>query len=602
MAQSNFSRQVSQFRYRISPGYKYQQLDRSNISRKRIFIILFIVIIVFFGGLTAYTFGTKNDSIHGRKILNGAVSTNGKECAELGAHILKQGGSVADAAVTTLLCEGVTCPQSTGLGGGFHMTIYIKSQNIVECLDAREVAPKNAHENMFVNDTKKSSLEGGLSIAVPGELKGMWELHQKYGKLPWKQLFEPVIKLCREGHEVTEYLARVLRLKEKEIKQIPSLKEIFVNPDTNEIWNAGDKIKRTALADTFEVISNEGADTVYKMGKIGRQLLDDIKEFGGILTEDDFRDYNVKWLKPVETTLKEGQKLYSMPLSGSGAILVFIMNLLKGYDLKHDALSYHRIIESLKLAYARRSELADPDFVESAKVLIQNMTSQEYADEIRKKIDDTKAFPNIDYYGGHFMSPDDHGTAHISILAPNGDAISATGTINYILGSLRRSKTGIILNDEMDDFSIPGSANVYGIPPSKENFIRPGKRPMSSMAPTIIVNKDGEVDLVIGSAGGSRITTSIASTIINYYFFKNHDSLWDSFASKRLHHQLIPNKLLYEEGFDQKIINELNTTFHHEIEKVTQTIGFGALVGIYVDKNSVQSAYDPRRGGSAVVF
>ena len=482
------------------------------------------------------------------------------------------------------------------------MTIYIKSKNLVECLDAREVAPKNANETMFVNDKNKSSLEGGLSIAVPGELKGMWELHRKYGKLPWRKLFEPVIKLCRDGHEVTEYLARVLRLKEKEIKEIPSLREIFVNPETNEIWNEGDKIKRLALAETFDVIAKEGADTVYKMGKIGRQLLDDIKEFGGILTEEDFTDYKVKWSKPVQTTLRDGQKLYSMPLTGSGAILVLVMNLLKGFDLKKDTLSYHRIVESFKLAYGRRSELGDPDFVESAKGLVQNMTSQPYADIIRKKIDSKKSFDNIEYYGGHFVSEEDHGTAQVSILAPNGDAISATGTINYILGSLRRSKTGIILNDEMDDFSTPGSVNVYGIPPSEANFIRPGKRPMSSMAPTIIVDKYGDVDMVIGSAGGSRITTAIANTIINYYFFNSQESLEDTFAAKRLHHQLIPNKLLFEEGFDNEIIKELNGTLNHSIEKVTQSIGFGALVGIYVGKDSVQSAYDPRRGGSAVVF
>jgi gamma-glutamyltranspeptidase/glutathione hydrolase/leukotriene-C4 hydrolase len=483
------------------------------------------------------------------------------------------------------------------------MTIYIKSKNLVECLDARETAPKLSHENMFVNDTKKSSLEGGLSIAVPGELKGMWELHQKYGKLPWKELFAPVIDLCRNGHEVTEYLARVLRMKEGAIKDIPSLREVFVNPETNEIWNAGDKIKRLQLAETLETIAQEGADTVYKMGKIGRQLLDDIKEFGGIVTEEDFANYNVKWIKPMETTLKHGEKLYSMPLSGSGALLVFIMNLLKDYELKHnDALSYHRIIEAYKLAYARRSELADPDYVESAKELIKNLTNIDYANEIRKKIDDERTHNNVEYYGGHFVSNEDHGTAHISILAPNGDAISVTGTINYILGSLRRSKTGIILNDEMDDFSTPGQINIYGIPPSQVNFIKPGKRPMSSMAPSIVVKKNGNVGLVIGSAGGSRITTAIAHTILEYYFFQSNESLWNTFGAKRLHHQLVPNKLSYEDGFNAQIIDELTNKFNHTVDKVTQTIGFGALVGVYVDDESVQSAYDPRRGGSSVVF
>lgn len=481
------------------------------------------------------------------------------------------------------------------------MTIYIKEKNLVECLDAREVAPKAASERMYVGDKNQSSLVGGLSIAVPGELKGMWELHQRYGKLPWKDVFQPVIELCRNGHEVTEYLATVLRFKEKEVLETPSLSEVFVNPATKEIWKAGDRLKRLALADTMEVIANEGADTMYAMGKIGRQMLDDIKEFGGILTEDDFAEYKVKWVKPVETTMKHGEKLYSMPLSGSGALLIFVMNLLNGYDLKHDVLSYHRIVEAYKFSYAKRTEMADPDFVQAADALVKNLTSIEYANEIRKRIDDARTHNEPGYYGEHFGAADDHGTAHISILAPNGDAISSTGTINYILGSQRRSKTGIILNDEMDDFSTPGLNNVYGIPPSEKNYIVPGKRPMSSMAPTIIVNPDGQVSMVIGSAGGSKITTAIANVIILHYYMKSNESLYELFASKRLHHQLQPNVINYESEFDQHIIDGL-IALNHTVEKVTQTIGFGALVGILAEDDSISAAFDPRRGGSVSVF
>lgn len=481
------------------------------------------------------------------------------------------------------------------------MTIFIKEKNLVECLDAREVAPKAATETMFVGDKNHSSLIGGLSIAVPGELKGMWELHKKYGKLPWKELFQPVIELCRNGHEVTEYLATVLRFKEKEILEIPSLREVFVNPETNLIWNAGDRLKRLALADTMETIAKDGADSMYAMGKVGRQLLDDIKEFGGILTEEDFAEYKVKWMKPVETTLKHGEKLYSMPLSGSGALLIFIMNLLKDYDLKHDVLSYHRIIEAYKLSYARRSELADPEFVEGVAALVKNLTNIEYANEVRKKIDDRRTHNEPGYYGEHFAAPEDHGTAHISILAPNGDAISVTGTINYILGSLRRSKTGIVLNDEMDDFSSPGLKNVYGISPSEVNYIVPGKRPMSSMAPSIILNPDGHVSMVIGSAGGSKITTAIASVIIQHYYMKSNASLWELFASKRLHHQLLPNVINYEQDFDQRIVDGL-AALNHTMEKVTMNIGFGALVGVLAEDDSISGAFDPRRGGSVAVL
>lgn len=479
------------------------------------------------------------------------------------------------------------------------MTIYIKEKNLVECLDAREVAPKAASENMFAGN--KSSLEGGLSIAVPGELKGMWELHQKYGKLPWKDVFQPVITLCREGHEITEYLATVLRFKEKEIIEEPTLREVFVDPKTNEIWKAGDKVKREALANTMEIIANEGVETFYGMGKIGRQVLDDIKEFGGILTEDDFAEYKVKWLKPSQTTLKHGEQLYTMPLSGSGDLLIFVMNILKDFDLKDDVLSYHRIMEAYKFAYAKRSELADPDFVEGVDALVKNLTSLDYANEIRKKIDDRRTHNELGYYGDHFSATEDHGTAHISILAPNGDAISVTGTVNFILGSMRRSKTGIILNDEMDDFSKPGLKNVYGIPPSAVNFIRPGKRPMSSMAPSIIVNPDGKVSMVIGSAGGSKITTAIAHVIVQRYYMKSNASLWEIFSMKRLHHQLLPNAISYEEGYDQNIIEGL-IALNHTVEKVTQTIGFGALVGVLAEQDSISGAFDPRRGGSVVVI
>lgn len=575
---------------------------------KRILIAIVIAIVLVVGIFSIYNFGLKKkdsgsqkDSKPAHKQFSGAVAANGKECADIGVSILKKNGSVADAAIATMLCEGVTCPQSTGLGGGFHLVIYIKEKNLVECLDAREVAPLAANETMFKDLPGKPSLEGGLSIAVPGELKGMWELHQKYGKLPWKEVFKPVIDLCRKGHEVTAYLAKILRLKQQAILDTPALREVFVNPQTNEIWNAGDRIKRLALADTMETIADEGADTVYAMGKIGRQLLEDIHQAGGILTENDFAEYSVKWRKPVETTLKNGEHLYSMPLTSSGALLIFIMNLLKGYDLQHDVLSYHRIMEAYKFAYAKRADLADPDFVESAEALQANLTSLEYANEIRKKIDDKRTHNEPGYYGEQFASPDDHGTAHISVLAPNGDAISATGTINYILGSLIRSKTGIILNDEMDDFSVPGQKNVYGIPPSASNYIVPGKRPMSSMAPTIVVKADGTVGMVIGSAGGSKITTSIAHAIIEHYIIKTKDSLWEIFSQKRLHHQLVPNSISYDPGFDQKIIDGL-AALNHTMEMFTQTIGFGALIGILAEDNEISGAYDPRRGGSVAVI
>lgn len=260
-------------------------------ARKKIFISLFVAIIVILGVTAAFHFGGQQKvSPHAPKLLGGAVAANGQECAKIGADMFLLGGSVADAAIATMLCEGVTCPQSTGLGGGFLLTIYTKATGVVETLNAREVAPKAATYDMFVNDSK-AALVGGLSIAVPGEIKGMWELHQKYGKLPWSELFKSTIELCRHGITVTPYLARILYSIKDEIYQIESIREVFINPETNSTWLAGDKLKRTELARTMEVIAEEGADSIYQMGTIGKKLLEDIRSFGGILTEKDFTDY-----------------------------------------------------------------------------------------------------------------------------------------------------------------------------------------------------------------------------------------------------------------------------------------------------------------------
>lgn len=221
-----------------------------------------------------------------------AVTSNAAECAEIGMSMLDQGGSVADAAIATLLCEGVSIPQSMGIGGGFVLTIYNKASGIVESLDSREVAPAAATKNMYVGNGK-AAIEGGLSIAVPGELKGYWELHQKYGKLPWKKLVEPTITLCTKGSLVTDYLEKILSSKKSSLLSDRALANIFINPNTNDTWKAGDRIKRPALAESLKVIAVEGAGALYsKSGSLLPKLMQDLKKVGSILTESDF--YNCR--------------------------------------------------------------------------------------------------------------------------------------------------------------------------------------------------------------------------------------------------------------------------------------------------------------------
>ena len=342
---------------------------------------------------------------------------------------MKDGGSAADAAVAALLCEGVTCPQSAGLGGGFVMTIYIKEANKVETLVARVVAPLAATEDMFVNST----VTGGKAVAVPGELKGYHELHKKYGKLPWSQLFEPTIELCRKGHVVSPYLANILRKNKAKVEASPTLAEIYIDPATNDVYKEGDLIRREKLADTLEIIKNQGVDTIYNNGSIGRAMVDDVREAGGIITIEDLMQYEARWEDPISVKVMGNKMLHTMPLPGSGALVAFVMNVLNDYLPREESvLSFQRITEAFKFAYAERTKLGDGKFVESAREVVKNLTSTKFATEIRNKIEDDKTYQDYKHYGANFSSQMDHGTAHINILAANGDAIAVTTTINTL--------------------------------------------------------------------------------------------------------------------------------------------------------------------------
>lgn len=278
------------------------------------------------------------------------------------SDILKRNGSAADAMIAAMLCEGIACPQSTGIGGGFVMTIYTRDTQRVEALVARDQAPLAATEEMYVNQT---SVTGARAIAVPGELKGYWELHQRYGKLPWAELVQPSIDLCRRGHTVSRFLAAKLVQFSDDVQSSPSLAEVFVDPVTNNVYRRGQKVKRLKLADTLEVIARDGVDAVYGNGTIGQLLVKDIQAAGGIVTIEDLMEYRVRWEVVTTTKLSGGLQMFSVPAPTSGPLLTFMMNILDGFvgDGKEFS-SYQRIIEVFKYAYARRTDLADPHFVD----------------------------------------------------------------------------------------------------------------------------------------------------------------------------------------------------------------------------------------------
>uniref|UniRef100_A0A1I8P187 Gamma-glutamyltransferase n=2 Tax=Stomoxys calcitrans TaxID=35570 RepID=A0A1I8P187_STOCA len=544
-------------------------------------------------------FGLKSDN---EPTITGAVVSNGRGCAEIGGKMLTDGGTAVDAAIATLLCEGVILTHSMGIGGGFVATIYTKSKRKIETLIARESAPAAAFKDMFVNQT---SVTGAKAGAVPGEILGYWEMHQRYGRLPWAVLFEPTIKLCREGHWVSKYLASALRSKEEQIRNEPSMAEIFVKED-GSLYQEGEYMKRLALGDTLERIAQNGVGEMFDGGETGKMFAEDIQAMGGLITEQDLKNYKVKWedTNHVVANVTGGYTLYTTPLPSSGVLLAYILNVMSELYTTDRPVYWQRVMETYKHAYGRRTNLGDmendPEMYDIIKETFEKLTSDEFAAETRHLIFDNKTFEDLSYYGANFTIEEDHGTANMAVLAANGDAITVTSTVNNYFGSKVRSRrTGIILNDEMDDFSTPGLVNSFGVPASPANYIRPGKRPMSSMCPAIILDNDGNVRMLVGAAGGTKITTSVAQTIIKYLIF--NERLEESVNDWRLHHQLVPMRVDAEAEVPIDIRDYLSKA-GHVLNVSPEGSGFAALTAIGVRTGVPEPFYDRRRVGSTITI
>ncbi|CAJ1857163.1 unnamed protein product [Sphenostylis stenocarpa] len=470
---------------------------------------------------------------------NGAVATDDRRCSRIGKDVLREGGHAVDAAVAAALCLGVVSPASSGLGGGAFMLLR-QANGVAKAFDMRETAPALASKDMYGGNTTLKA-KGGLSVAVPGELAGLHEAWKQYGKLPWKRLVNPAENLARSGFKISAYLHMQMESTESDILQDKGLRSIFA--PQGKLLNIGDTCYNTKLADTLRAISESGPKVFYD-GLIGQNLVKDVQNAGGILSTEDLKNYTIKQKKPLSTDVL-GLNLLAMPPPSGGPPMILLLNILDQYKLPSGisgALGYHREIEALKHVFAVRMNLGDPDFVNITEV-ISDMLSRRFAKELKNDINDNKTF-GPSHYGGRWNQIHDHGTSHLCVIDDERNAISMTTTVNAYFGSkILSPSTGIVLNNEMDDFSMPRNVSNDVPPPAPANFIMPGKRPLSSMSPTIAL-KDGKLKAVVGASGGVYIIGGTSEVLLNH-FAKGLDP-FSSVTATRVYHQLIPNVVNYE--------------------------------------------------------
>ncbi|XP_055618642.1 glutathione hydrolase 1 proenzyme-like isoform X2 [Toxorhynchites rutilus septentrionalis] len=530
-----------------------------------------------------------------------AVCSDSEVCSSIGSQIFKKNGSIVDATLATMFCAGLTNMQSMGIGGGFIMNIYIKKDNKAYTLDARDISAKAATEDMHLHDPSTTN-EGPLSITTPGELKGYWEAHKRFGKLPWKKIMQPSIDLCKDGFEMSKHMYDSLHTNAK-VKFDEQLRQMYVDEQSNEFFKPGTIIKPNLLCKTLEYIAENGGNSLYE-GELAEKFERDLKDVGSIITKEDLESYKVRWNDSIPIDVN-GDIMYVIPPPASGILVSFIINILKNYNFKPQDLSsinttvltYHRIIEAFKYSYGKRTQIGDPMFTD-IEDLVRDLTSPEYAEQIRLKIvdDSTKNDPRD--YGGQFHMKNNHGTAHISVIGPTGDAVSVTSSVNFYFGAaLTGKRTGIIFNSGMDDFSSPGLKNYFGLPGSEPNYIRPQKRALSSMSPTIVVGKNGEAKLVVGAAGGTKITTAVAMIIMKSLWFNS--DIKEAVDTPRIHHQLIPMSLQYEYGNLEGVLKGLEKKGH----EVTRYRERGSIVcGIAKNETGIYANADFRKGGDVVGY
>ena len=482
---------------------------------------------------------------------NGMVVSQHYLATNVGHSILEEGGNAYDASIAVAFALAVVLPRAGNIGGGGFMIMFDETSQQSYSIDYREVAPEAATKNMFLSSdgsvNKIKARQGVLSIGVPGTVYGMWEVHKKFGSLPWSKLLAPAIQLAEDGFLVSPFMADALNRRYEKLGKYKDFNRIFYS---NYPVKMSQRLKQPNLANTLKIISVNGAKGFYE-GEVAKKIDGFMKQNGGLITKKDLKNYRPIWRETLQGTFNEFEIVSMGPPSSGGIHVIQMLNILENYDLMkmgHNSPTYTALLtESMKYAYADRSKyLGDPQFYD---VPVQSLISKEYAKNIYKKIKLNLITSSDVIHPGSELKHESMDTTHFSVADKNGNIVSNTYTLNSGYGSgVIINGTGILMNNEMDDFvSAPGAPNQFGLIGGEANKIEPFKRPLSSMTPTIVL-KNGKPVFATGSPGGSRIITTVLQFLLNTLVFKMEIS--DATIAPRIHHQWKPDVLMLETGFD----------------------------------------------------
>ncbi|MDC0534510.1 gamma-glutamyltransferase [Francisellaceae bacterium] len=564
---------------------------------KRLFI--FYVLIFFIKiGYTSPALQETTEIFHPEIAKNGMVSTQDYLATQVGVDILKKGGNAVDATVAVGFALAVTLPRAGNLGGGGFMVIWLNEKQKAIAINYREKAPSHASEKMY-QDTSGNIIEGKssddyLASGVPGTVAGLILAQNEYGKLSLKEVMCPAINLAENGFVVSFKLSQAIEQAKDWLSRNKAAKAIYFRPD-GKVLQPGDIWKQPDLAKTLKEIAI-GGDKAFYEGEIAEKIVADMEKHGGLITAEDLKNYKPEIMQPVKGSYR-GYTIYSMPPpSSGGVILIELLNILEGYPIStyglNDAQYIHILAEAMSQAYYDRNiKLGDPDFVDNPTDIL---ISKPYADNVRRSISLTKHTPSNKI--SHALKPayESTETTQSSIVDSEGNMVANTYTLNYSFGNGQVIEgTGILMNNEMVDFtSKVGIPNAFGLIQGKANSIEPNKRPLSSMTPTIVLDKDGKPFLATGSPGGSRIITTVLQVILNV--IDHNLNIQTAVSLPRMHNQLWPDEIRLEQGFSDDTIHILEVMGH----KVKPIDAMGSAETIQYNGNLYFGAADPRRPGA----